>query len=130
MKFSDIVNQASALLRDTGRITYRALKREFDLDEEALEDLREELIVARRVAVDEEGKVLVWAGSGESLPVSTSSPSPAPTAPIERQSSDADRRQLTVMFCDLVGSTPMSAQLDPEDYRDIMQAYQEMCGQD
>lgn len=64
MKFSEVVNQARALLRSKGRITYRALKREFDLDDEALEDLKEELIEAERVAVDENGKILVWAGKG------------------------------------------------------------------
>ena len=128
MKFSDIVNQASTLLESAGRITYRALKREFDLDDEALEDLREELIIARQVARDENDKVLVWAGVGEHSLIASSS-SFTPVISSERPSPTADRRQLTVMFCDLVGSTPMSAQLDPEDYRDIMQAYQEMCGQ-
>ncbi|MFP6749376.1 MAG: adenylate/guanylate cyclase domain-containing protein, partial [Alphaproteobacteria bacterium] len=39
--------------------------------------------------------------------------------------SEAERRQLTVMFCDLVGSTALSQQLDPEDLRDIMRAYQD-----
>jgi class 3 adenylate cyclase/predicted ATPase len=39
--------------------------------------------------------------------------------------SDAERRQLTIMFCDLVGSTALSGSLDPEDYRDVMRAYQE-----
>ena len=46
------------------RVSYRALKREFDLDDETLEDLKAELIDARRVARDEESKVLVWAGGG------------------------------------------------------------------
>ena len=64
MKFSEVVNQARTLLHSKGRITYRALKREFDLDDEALEDLKEELIEAERVAVDENEKILVWAGKG------------------------------------------------------------------
>ena len=46
MKFSEIVKQAITLLQDSERITYRALKREFDLDDEALEDLKDELIKA------------------------------------------------------------------------------------
>src|SRR5262249_42903707 len=41
--------------------------------------------------------------------------------------SSAERRQLTVMFCDLVGSTALSAQLDPEDLREVVRAYQETC---
>src|SRR6185503_9984242 len=50
------------LLQRVERITYRALKREFALDEEMLNDLKDELIVARRIARDEDGKVLVWIG--------------------------------------------------------------------
>ena len=64
MKFSEIVKQAVMLLRESRRITYRALKREFSLDDETLADLKDELIKARRLAVDENGEVLVWAGEG------------------------------------------------------------------
>ena len=49
---------------------------------------------------------------------------PTSTAP---QSAEAERRHLTVMFCDLVGSTALSERLDPEDFRDIMRCYQETC---
>jgi class 3 adenylate cyclase len=42
----------------------------------------------------------------------------------------AERRQLTVMFCDLVGSTPLAEQLDPEDLREVLQAYQEVCAEE
>ncbi len=42
---------------------------------------------------------------------------------------EAERRQLTVMFCDLVGSTELAAKLDPEQLRDLMQAYQRACGE-
>jgi hypothetical protein len=63
MKFSETVDQASEFLRRRERVSYRALKREFDLDDEALEDLKAELIDAQRIAVDEDGKVLVWVGS-------------------------------------------------------------------
>jgi len=41
--------------------------------------------------------------------------------------SDAERRQLTVMFCDMVGSTALSARLDPEDYREVVRSYQDAC---
>ena len=43
------------------------------------------------------------------------------------QSSDAERRQLTVLFCDLVDSTALASQLDPEDLRAVVRAYQETC---
>ncbi len=65
MKFSEIVEQASELLQRKGRVTYRALQLEFDLDEERLEVLKDELIEAEQVARDENGKVLVWTGSGD-----------------------------------------------------------------
>jgi predicted ATPase/class 3 adenylate cyclase len=42
-------------------------------------------------------------------------------------SPEAERRQLTVMFCDLVGSTPLAEKLDPEELRQVIIAYQEMC---
>ena len=47
-----------------------------------------------------------------------------------RSSSDAERRQLTVMFCDLVGSTALAGTLDPEDMREVLRAYQEACAED
>lgn len=50
-------------------------------------------------------------------------------APTERQPVAADRRQVTVMFCDLVGSTPLSEQLDPEEWRDVLGAYHTACTQ-
>ena len=134
--FDETLDQVRELLQHRGRLSYRALKRRFELDDEYLEDLKEELIKAERVAVDEDGAVLVWVGGDAALtPSAQQSASLSQSVPSDdpslhpQTSPQADRRQLTVMFCDLVGSTPMSAQLDPEDYRDIMQAYQEMCGQ-
>ena len=62
MKFSEIIDQASALLQRKGRITYRSLKLEFDLDDEQLDVLKEELIDGQEIAVDKDGKVLVWTG--------------------------------------------------------------------
>ncbi len=44
-------------------------------------------------------------------------------------SAEAERRQLTVMFCDLVGSTALSQRLDPEDLRDVLRAYQKTCAE-
>ena len=63
MKFSDIVKQAAVLLHESGRLTYRTLKREFGLDEGALEDLKFELIKGQELAVDKDGEVLVWVGN-------------------------------------------------------------------
>lgn len=110
MKFSDIVDAAKALLQKKGRITHGALAREFALDADALQDLVDELVLAERVAVDEDGKVLAWAGT---------------TAPASAPAPEGDRRQLSVMFCDLVGSTALSEQLDPEDLHELVTAYQQ-----
>jgi transposase-like protein len=63
MKFSELVKQAITLLQESRRITYRALKLEFDLNQEQLEAVKDELIKAKRLAVDEDGEVLVWAGT-------------------------------------------------------------------
>lgn len=53
---------------------------------------------------------------------------PAPSAlPLQGEKPEAERRQLTVMFCDLVGSTALSAQLDPEDLREVVRTYQDAC---
>src|SRR5215475_12948585 len=62
MSFEEIVDQALAMLQRRGRVAYRTLKRQFQLDEDALEDLKMELIKAQRLAVDEDGEVLVWTG--------------------------------------------------------------------
>jgi hypothetical protein len=62
MSFDEILDQVRELLRSRGRLSYRALKRRFELEDEYLEDIKEELIKAERVATDEEGAVLVWRG--------------------------------------------------------------------
>ena len=65
MKFSVVVEQVLDMLQRQGRVSYRALKREFELDDEYIEDLKEEIIQARQLAVDEDGSVLVWTGEAE-----------------------------------------------------------------
>ena len=62
MDFVAVVDQVIVLLCQRGRVTYRTLKRQFSLDDAALEDLKLELIAGQRLAVDEEGTVLVWTG--------------------------------------------------------------------
>src|SRR5262245_46087207 len=61
--FDEVLDQVRELLQQRGRVTYRALQRRFDLDDQYVEDLKGELINAERVAVDEDGEVLVWTGS-------------------------------------------------------------------
>src|SRR5262245_9012736 len=102
--FEEVRAQVLALLQRENRVAYRVLKRQFALDDEYLEDLKADLIDAKRVAVDEEGKVLVWTGAS---PVSSSTFQIPDPRPPDAPRSEAERRQLTVMFCDLVGSTTL-----------------------
>ena len=63
MEFYEILDQILALLQRHGRVTYGALKRQFQLDDAYLEDLKAEIIEARQLAVDQDGRVLVWNGA-------------------------------------------------------------------
>jgi class 3 adenylate cyclase/predicted ATPase len=129
MDFYAVLDQVVDLLRRRGRVSYRALRIQFNLNDEALEALKAELIEAHQIAVDQAGTVLVWAGDRAALP------EPPPRIPEAQQPQpraephvpDAERRQLTVLFCDLVDSTALSSQLDPEDWREVVRAYQETC---
>jgi class 3 adenylate cyclase/tetratricopeptide (TPR) repeat protein len=139
MAFEELLDQAIDLLQRRGRVTYRTLKRQFQLDDDVLEDLKEELIYGQRLAMDEDGRVLVWTGGASAPPESiASSPlpqegvhatsgTPAASSSAQSHTSDAERRQRTVLFCDLVDSTTLSSQLDPEDLREVVRAYQEAC---
>jgi class 3 adenylate cyclase len=125
--FVAVLDQVTALLRQRGRLTYRTLQRQFQLDDAALEDLKDERIYGQRLAADEAGRVLVWTGD-PGPPGSSASPSSL-HAPLLAASSppEAERRQLTVLFCDLVDSTVLASQLDPEDLREVVRAYQDTC---
>src|SRR5215510_3234076 len=77
--FVTVVDQAIALLRQRGRLTYGTLKRQFQLDDAALDDLKDELIYGQRLAEDEEGRVLVWTGGRAAVPPPAPAPTPEPT---------------------------------------------------
>ncbi len=127
MDFVAVVDQAIALLRQRGRLTYRTLQLQFQLDDAHLAALKAELIEGQRLAADEAGRVLVWTGD-TATPVSPASPASVPAPPPAASAPpEAERRQLTVMFCDVVDSTRLSSQLDPEDYRDVVRAYHTAC---
>src|SRR6266571_7197044 len=118
MTFDEILDQTIALLQRQRRVAYGALKRRFDLDDAYIEDLKDELIYARRVAVDEDNKVLVWMGVASPLPETvpvSAQPQGLPDDTLQVEPLPAERRQLTVMFCDLADSTILASQLDPED---------------
>src|SRR5712691_10279104 len=77
MTFEEILDQAIAMLQRRGRLTYRTLQRQFQLDDAALEDLKDEIIYGQRLAVDEEERVLVWTGEAVSAPASAPPPARA-----------------------------------------------------
>ena len=77
MDFVAVLDQVITLLRQRGRLTYRTLRRQFELDDTVLEDLEEELIYGQRLAVDEDERVLVWMGDTAAPTPLASGPRPA-----------------------------------------------------
>src|SRR5262252_2733865 len=123
MTFDEILEQVIALLKRQKRVSYPTLKVRFSLDDEYLEALKAEIIEAQQLATDENGRVLVWTGNPAEISAAASplaqttqpltaqeQPSPEVTPlPTVPSPPDAERRQLTVMFCDLVDSTKLSS---------------------
>ena len=70
MTFDEVLDQVRELLQRERRVSYRGLKRRFTVDDEDIEDLKEELIGAKRLAVDEDGRFLVWTDAS-AVPSST-----------------------------------------------------------
>jgi hypothetical protein len=64
MTFDEVLDQIRQLLQQRGRMTYRSLQLRYQLDDELLTGVTDELIKAERVAADENGEVLVWVGTG------------------------------------------------------------------
>jgi class 3 adenylate cyclase len=135
--YADLV---SALLQREGRLSYRTLAQLFGFDAACLDQVRQDLIF-KQLAHDVQGEGLEWTGGlpglgtdhrpaapTDAVVETASVPSDVvpglPAAPV-RAAHEAERRQLTVLFCDLVGSTQLSGQLDPEDWRAVVRAYQE-----
>src|SRR5215831_8156264 len=119
------------MLQRRGRVSYRALKVQFQLDDDLLEILKEEIVEVHQVARDQEGKMLVWTGA-------TAAPSPPPVpdqerAPLtytppylaekiltSRSALEGERKQVTVLFADLKGSMELLADRDPEEARRLL----------
>jgi hypothetical protein len=141
MEFFDVLDQVVALLQRRSRVTYNALKLQFHLDDEQLAVLKDELLYAHPQVVEDVGRGLRW--TSDTAAPQTSTPPAPPHAPPPVSSADdpppvtsppttphppeAERRQLTVLFCDLVDSTRLASQLDPEEWREVVRAYQATC---
>ena len=139
MKFYELISQVIEVLQQQGSVSYRALKREFGLDDDYVEDVKAELIQIKELAVDKDGKMLVWTGDGQA----TTSLQPTPSQPevqspatytaqhfaerirVEqaalepRGAADGERKTITALFANLKGSTALCEGLDPEDARAI-----------
>src|SRR5262245_37962484 len=134
MTFEEILDQAIAMLQRRGRLTYGALKRQFQLDDAYLDDVKAELIEGQRVAVDEDGRVLVWTGAESPLPtqqlplVSSRDHLPRAYTPpylaekilTSKSALEGERKQVTVLFADLKGSLELLADRDPEEARQLL----------
>jgi class 3 adenylate cyclase/tetratricopeptide (TPR) repeat protein len=140
MDFYAILDQVVDLLRSRQRATYRTLKRQFDLNDAALEDLKEELLFTHPQIVDEDGRGLVWT---DDTSLASAAPTPTPSSTVSethqvreplsytppylaekiltsRSVLEGERKQVTVLFADLKGSTELIADLDPEAARQLL----------
>jgi len=118
-------------LEELGLGQYAKAFEENDVEWELLPELTDQAL--KDIGVSSTGhrmKLLkaVRETSGDAADVIQARPRPAEKLARETPvTTDAERRQLTVMFCDLVGSTALSERLDPEDLRGVMRAYQDSC---
>ena len=134
MDFVALVDQVIALLRQRGRVTYRTLQRQFQLDADALADLLGELRYAHRDAIREDEQGIVWTDDARPTPPATATPAePAARAPLtytpaylaekiltSRSALEGERKQVTVLFADLKGSMELLADRDPEEARQLL----------
>ncbi|MBI3798656.1 MAG: AAA family ATPase [Deltaproteobacteria bacterium] len=132
-----ILDQVVELLQKRGRVTYRALKVQFTLEDEQLEALKDELLFAHPQVRDEDDRGLIWTSkqivASAQLPVA-GSPLPVSYTPLHlaeriraehaalaaRGSADGERKTITALFADLKGSTALIEGLDPEEARRLI----------
>ena len=111
-------------LRSLGLSRYEDVFREAEIGPDVLPDLTDSDLEKLGVPLGDRKRLLkaiASLGPGQMV-AEPRGPSPTPSS-----TDAAERRQLTVMFCDLVGSTALSARLDPEDMREVIRAYQDAC---
>jgi hypothetical protein len=139
MDFYTVLDAAIDLLRSRGRVAHRALKRQFDLDDDYLEDLKDALLYAYPVVND--GRGLLWTGETSptpetlSPPVSVATPLPqdqgrkpvsytpqhlAEKILTSRSALKGERKQVTVLFADIKDSTELIKDLDPEAAQQLL----------
>jgi len=126
--FNEVLSQTIAMLHQHGRVSYRALKRQFAIQDDYLEDLKDAILFAHPEVIDEEGRGLVWTGDAGTASAATSTPvEPPGQAPLaytppylaekilaSKSALEGERKQVTVLFADLKGNTELIRDLDPE----------------
>src|SRR6476469_8681403 len=113
-------------LRSLGLERYEAAFRENEIDEKVLPSLTAEDLKELGVKALGHRRVLLDAIDALRAEKTAHAPPPAAPATLPKPAQDtAERRQVTVMFSDLVGSTALSARMDPEDLREVISSYQE-----
>jgi class 3 adenylate cyclase/predicted ATPase len=142
MDYDALVAKVIELLQREKRVPYRSLKRRFALDDDYIADLKIDLIEAKRLAADENDRILVWVGEQASPP---SSLSPEPVAAVatdpareplsytpkhlaekiltSRSALEGERKQVTILFCDLVNSTPIAERIGPEAMHTLLNRF-------
>src|SRR5215510_5450131 len=134
MTFEEILDQAIAMLQRRGRVTYRTLQLQFQLDDDHLAALKDELLFAYPEVHDEAGRGLIWTGAPDTVAAAASAPAATPaqeplayTPPYlaekiltARRALEGERKQVTVLFADLKGSTELIEGLDPEEARTLL----------
>src|SRR5215475_7331372 len=130
MTFQEVLGQVITWLEHDKRLSYRALQRQFGLDEAYLEDLKLELIEVKQIAVDQDGKMLVWTGDNapatppaspqDREPLAYTPPYLAEKILTSRSALEGERKQVTVLFADLKSSLELIADRDPEEARQIL----------
>jgi hypothetical protein len=130
MTFYEVLDQVVVLLRSRGRVSYRALKRQFALDDAYLDDLKAEIIEVQQLAVDQDGTMLVWTGEPGTASPPSSPPARAPLAYTpsylaekiltSKAALEGEGKQVTVLFADLKGSVELLTDRVPEDARAML----------
>jgi class 3 adenylate cyclase/tetratricopeptide (TPR) repeat protein len=134
MTFEEILDQAIAMLQRRGRLTYGTLKRQFQLNDAALEDLKTELLYANPEVRDDAGRGLIWSSDTSTAPTAVTTPAgtieqaPLAYTPtylaekilFSRSALEGERKQVTVLFADLKGSMELLADRDPEEAQQLL----------
>lgn len=148
MTFEEIVDQAIEMVRRRGQVSYRMLKRQFDLDDASFEDLKDEILYSQSQIIDDEGRGFAWTGGTEpeaspptsvpaSAPATDQTPPPLVYTPqhltqkilTSRSALEGERKQVTVCFADIKDSAELIKDLDPEAAQQLLDpAIHSSCG--